>query len=94
MHRHNRHGVGNINLEITDDDNYINISYLDRNNGQRMNVNKNAISSNLKKINNIKNNIRNKIRDETFNLENKKFLIPPGQNIKLFSKDINYSFLN
>ena len=30
LHRHNRHGAGNINLEI-DDDSYINIDYLDRN---------------------------------------------------------------
>ena len=31
LYRHNRHGVGNIDLEI-DDDNYINIDYVDRNN--------------------------------------------------------------
>ena len=33
LHRHNRHGIGNINLEIDDNnDNYINIDYLDKNN--------------------------------------------------------------
>ena len=33
LHRHNRHGAGNINLEIDDDnESYINIDYLDRNN--------------------------------------------------------------
>ena len=69
LHRHNRHGVGNINLEI-DDDSYINIDYLDRNNEGRIDMNKkdisnnlikiisneDDISSNLEKINNIKNN--------------------------------------
>ena len=69
MHRHNRHGVGNINLEI-DDDSYLNIDYLDRNNNEKVdtntrdistnlskiNINEKDISSNLEKINNIKNN--------------------------------------
>ena len=33
LHRHNRHGTGDINLEIDDDNkNYINIDYVDRNN--------------------------------------------------------------
>ena len=33
LHRHNRHGSGNINLEIDgNNDNYINIDYLDKNN--------------------------------------------------------------
>ena len=33
LHRHNRHGLGNINLEIDDDNNnYININYVDENN--------------------------------------------------------------
>ena len=71
LHRHNRHGTGNINLEIDDDDDsYINIDYLDRNNEERIDMNKkdisnnlikiisneDDISSNLEKINNIKNN--------------------------------------
>ena len=69
LHRHNRHGTGNINLEI-DDESYINIDYLDRNNEGRIDMNKkdisnnlikinsneDDISSNLEKINNIKNN--------------------------------------
>ena len=38
--------------------------------------------------------MRNKIYDEKFNLENQKFSISSGQNIKLFSIDIDYSFLN
>ena len=57
LHRHNRHGVGNIDLEIDDNDNYINIDYLDRNNEERINTNKNDISSNLSKIDTNKNNI-------------------------------------
>ena len=90
LYRHNRHGVGNIGLEIADDNyNYININYEDRNNEKKINTNKNDISFNLKKINNIKNDMRNKIHDESFNLENQKFLISPGQKIELFSKDID-----
>ena len=43
LHRHNRHGFGNINLEIDDDnENYINIDYIDKHNEQ----NKNDISDN------------------------------------------------
>ena len=65
LHRHNRHGVGNIDLEIDDDnENYINIDYLDKNNEEKIDTNKNNISSNdvdivynLREINNIKNSI-------------------------------------
>ena len=57
LHRHNRHGVGNINLEIDGNDNYKNIDYLDRNNEEKINTNKNDISSNLSKIDTNKNDI-------------------------------------
>ena len=58
LHRHNRHGVGNINLEIdNNNENYINIDYVDRNNEERINTNKNDISTNLSKIDTNKNNI-------------------------------------
>ena len=58
LHRHNRHGVGNINLEIDDDnENYINIDYLDRNNDEKVNTNKNDISTNLIKINSNEDDI-------------------------------------
>ena len=58
LHRHNRHGVGNINLEIDDDnENYINIDYLDRNNEERINMNKNNISTNLIRINSNEDDI-------------------------------------
>ena len=57
LHRHNRHGVGNINLEIDDDnESYINIDYLDRNNEQ-VDTNTRDISSNLGKINDISSNL-------------------------------------
>ena len=57
LHRHNRHGVGNINLEIDDNENYINIDYLDRNNEERIDINKNDISTNLIKINSNEDDI-------------------------------------
>ena len=58
MHRHNRHGFGNIDLEIDDNnENYINIDYLDRNNNEKVDTNTESISSNLGKINTNKNDI-------------------------------------
>ena len=57
LHRHNRHGKGNINLEIDDDSiNYININYIDKN-IEEIEKNKNNISTNLGKIDTNKNNI-------------------------------------
>ena len=61
-HRHNRHGVGTINLEIDgDDESYINIDYIDKHNEEnkndilsntgRISTNEENISSNLGKIN-------------------------------------------
>ena len=67
LHRHNRHGVGDIDLEIDDNENYINIDYLDKNN-----ENSDEISSNLGKINDndddideIKSNLNNIKNDFT-----------------------------
>ena len=58
LHRHNRHGTGNINLEIDDDnESYINIDYLDRNNDERIDINKKDISNNLIKINSNEDDI-------------------------------------
>ena len=62
LHRHNRHGVGNINLEIDgDNESYINIDYIDKHNEEnkndilsntgRISTNEANISSNLGKIN-------------------------------------------
>ena len=52
MHRHNRHGLGNINLEIDDD----NINYINKNN-EDIEKNKNNISTNLIKINSNEDDI-------------------------------------
>ena len=58
MHRHDRHGKGNINLEIDDDSiNYININYVDKNNLNYIKTNKENITSNLEKIDENKNDI-------------------------------------
>ena len=58
MHRHNRHGIGNINLEIDDDIiNYININYVDKDNLNYIKTNKENITSNLEKIDTNKNDI-------------------------------------
>ena len=47
LHRHNRHGFGNINLEIDDDnENYINIDYIDKHNEKNKNANSDLISTN------------------------------------------------
>ena len=52
LHRHNRHGSGNVNLEIDDtNEDYINIDYLDRNNNEKVDTNTESISTNLGKIN-------------------------------------------
>ena len=57
LHRHNRHRIGNINLEINDDnENYINTDYIDKHN-ENIEKNKNDISSNLGKIDTNKNDI-------------------------------------
>ena len=56
LHRNNRNGFGNINLEIDDNINYININYIDKNN-EGIEKNKNDISNNLIKINSNEDDI-------------------------------------
>ena len=57
LHRHNRHGLGNINLEIDDNSvNYININYIDKNN-EDIEKNKNDISTNSIRINSNEDDI-------------------------------------
>ena len=54
LHRHNRHGFGNINLEIDDNNNYIKIEYIEKgflDNSHLINLNTGSISTNLGKIN-------------------------------------------
>ena len=54
LHRHNRHGFGDINLEIDDDnENYIKIDYIDKHNEE----NKNDILSNTGRIDTNEENI-------------------------------------
>ena len=57
LHTHNRHELGNINLEIDDNNNnYININYVDKNN-EDIEKNKNSISTNLANMNINEDNI-------------------------------------
>ena len=57
LHRHDRHGLGNINLEIDANSiNYINVNYIDKNN-EDIGKNKNNISTNLIKINSNEDDI-------------------------------------
>ena len=95
MHRHNRHGLGNINLEIDDNnDNYININYLDKNNENYIKTNKENITSNLGKIdtniNDISSNLakintnRNDISTNVTNINTNE------DNIAYNSSEINY----
>ena len=67
MHRHNRHEIGNINLEIDGgNENYINIDYLDKNNEERIDTNKNNISTNLIKINSNEDDISYNLSEITY----------------------------
>ena len=72
LHRHNRHGVGNINLEI-DDDSYLNIDYLDRNNEQ-VDANTRDISTNLIKINSNEDDILSNSSEINYLKKNKSYL--------------------
>ena len=54
LHRHNRHGVGNINLEIDKNNNYIKIEYIEKgflDNSHLINLNTGSISTNSGLIN-------------------------------------------
>ena len=63
LHRQNRHGLGNIDLEIDDDsNNYININYIEKNN-EDIEKNKNNISSNLLEISTNKGNISSNLNE-------------------------------
>ena len=71
MHRHNRHGLGNINLEIDDDSiNYININYVNKNNLNYIKTNKENITSNLEKIETNKNDISTNLTNININKDN------------------------
>ena len=71
LHTHNRHGLGNINLEIDDDSiNYININYIEKNN-EDIEKNKNDISTNLINIRGNEDNIASNL-SEIIYLKNNK----------------------
>ena len=71
MHRHNRHGKGDINLEIDDNSiNYININYVDRNNLNYIKTNKENLTSNLEKIDRNKNDISTNLININTNEDN------------------------
>ena len=53
LHRHNRHGFGNINFEIDDNNNYIKVDYIEKgflDNSHLINLNTGSISTNSGKI--------------------------------------------
>ena len=53
LHRHNRHGFGNINLEINNNNNYIKLDYIEKgflDNSHLINLNTGSISTNSGKI--------------------------------------------
>ena len=71
LHQHNRHGLGNINLEIDDDsNNYININYIEKNN-EDIEKNKNDISTNLIKINTSEDDIAYNLNEINYLKNNK-----------------------
>ena len=71
LHRHNRHGFGNINLEIDNNNNYIKVDYIDRNNEERINTNKNNISTNLINIRGNEDNIASNLNEINYLKKNK-----------------------
>ena len=94
LHRHNRHGSGNIDLEIDDNDNYINIDYVDRNNEERINMNKNNISTNLIKINSNEDDILYNLSEVNYlKNNNSKSYLKNIYNILFYDKKTQISFI-
>ena len=94
LHRHNRHGSGNINLEIDDDnESYINIDYLDRNNEERINTNKNNISTNLINIRGNEDNIASNLNEINYLKNNiSKSYLKNVYNILFYNNNEQISF--
>ena len=91
LHRHNRHGAGNINLEI-DDDSYINVDYLDRNNEQ-VDTNTRDISSNLIKINSNEDDILTNLNEINYlKNNNSKSYLKNVYNILFYNNNEQISF--
>ena len=97
LHRHNRHGAGNINLEI-DDDSYINIDYLDRNNdgnNEQVDTNTKDISTNLIKINSNEDDILTNLNEINYLKNNSsKSYLKNVYNILFYDKKTQVSFRN
>ena len=95
LHRHNRHGLGNINLEIDDDNiNYININYIDKNN-EDIEKNKNDISTNLIKINGNENDILYNLSEINYLKNNKSTqYLKNVYNILFYDKKTQIDFRN
>ena len=90
LHRHNRHGAGNINLEI-DNENYINIDYIDKHNEERINTNKNDISTNLINIRGNEDNIASNLNEINY-LKNNKSYLKNVYNILFYNNNEQISF--
>ena len=95
LHRHNRHGLGNINLEIDDNnDNYININYLDKNN-EDIEKNKNDISTNLINISSNEDNIASNLSEINYLKNNMhKSYLKNIYNILFYDKKTQIDFRN
>ena len=91
LHRHNRHGLGNINLEI-DDDSYININYIEKNN-EDIEKNKSDISTNLININTNEDNIAYNLNEINYLKNNKsKSYLKNVYNILFYNNNEQISF--
>ena len=95
LHRHNRHGLGNISLEIDDDNNnYININYVDKNNDD-IEKNKNDISTNLIKINSNEDDILYNLGEINYLKSNKSTqYLKNIYNILFYNKKTQIDFRN
>ena len=99
LYRHNRHGSGNINSEIDDNnESYINIDYVDRNsnrNNEKDDTNIADISSNLSKINSNKDDILFNL-SEINNIKNNssKSYLKNIYNILFYDKKTQIDFRN
>ena len=89
-----RHGAGNFNLELINE-NFVSITYLDKKDiSLKINTNKINISSNLEKINNIKEFlISPEDFKKTFNIEKQIFRFNKTRDFYIiFEKEITYDF--
>ena len=93
MHRHNRHGLGNINLEIDDNSvHYININYIEKNN-EDIEKNKNDISTNLIKINSNEDDILYNLSEINYlKNNNSKSYLKNVYNILFYDKKTEINF--